>query len=106
MMDALSCGAVVLGSDTAPIREMIRDGENGLLADFFDAEALARKAVAALRDPAAVRPLGRAAEEMIKNQYSLEAVLPKMIDMYEKAVGSSAPKSQPIPPPAASPFAG
>jgi glycosyltransferase involved in cell wall biosynthesis len=84
MMDALSCGAVVLGSDTAPIREMIRDGENGLLADFFDAEAMAKKAIPALRDPGAFRPLGRAAEEMITSQYSLEAVLPKMIDMYEK----------------------
>jgi len=106
LMDALSCGAVVLGSDTAPIREMIRDGENGLLADFFDAEALAKKAVAVLRDPTAFRPLGRAAEQMINTQYSLEAVLPKMIDMYETTVGSSAPKSQPPPPAAASPFVG
>ena len=34
LMNALSCGAVVLGSATAPVKEMIRDGENGLLADF------------------------------------------------------------------------
>src|SRR5436190_3121513 len=38
MMDALSCGAVVLASATTPVREMIRDGENGLLADFFDTD--------------------------------------------------------------------
>jgi glycosyltransferase involved in cell wall biosynthesis len=35
MMDAMSCGAVVLGSATSPVKEMIRHGENGLLADFF-----------------------------------------------------------------------
>ena len=85
MMDALSCGAVVLGSATTPVKEMIRDGENGLLADFFDADALAAKAIEALRDPNAHRPLGRAAEQMIVEKYSLDAVLPRMLQLYERA---------------------
>ena len=89
MMDAMSCGAVVLGSDTAPVREMIRDGQNGLLADLFDVEGIANKAVEALRDPASFRPLGRAAELMIAEKYSVEAVLPRMVQMYEQ-VGHSA----------------
>jgi len=86
MMDALSCGAVVLASATAPVREMIRDGENGLLVDFFDTDAMAEKAIKVLQDPAAYRPLGRRAEEVIAEQYSLEAVLPKMLAMYDGAV--------------------
>ena len=86
MMDALSCGAVVLASATTPVREMIRDGENGLLVNFFDVDALAEKAVKVLQDPAAYRPLGRRAEEIIAEQYSLEAVLPKMLAMYDGAV--------------------
>lgn len=85
MMDAMSCGAVVLGSATAPVMEMIQDGQNGLLADFFSPEQFAAKAVEVLKDPAAFRPLGRAAEEMIKDRYSMEAVLPVMIRMYEEA---------------------
>ena len=85
MMDAMSCGAVVLGSDTAPVREMITDGVNGLLADFFDPAAFADKACAALADPAAYRPLGRAAEAMVVEKYSLDAVLPQMLSMYEDA---------------------
>jgi glycosyltransferase involved in cell wall biosynthesis len=89
MMDAMSCGAVVLGSNTAPVREMIRDGENGLLADLFDVEAIAQKAVQVLRDPAAFRPLGRAAEQMIAGRYSVEAVLPQMVKMYEEVAGGS-----------------
>jgi len=107
MMDAMSCGAVVLGSRTAPVEEMIRDGENGLLADFFSPEEFADRAVAVLRDPAAYRPLGRAAEQMIAEKYSLEAVLPLMLDMYERAVaakpaparngGSAAPAAAPQP---------
>jgi glycosyltransferase involved in cell wall biosynthesis len=90
MMDALSCGAVVLGSSTPPVREMIRDGENGLLADFFDADEMAEKALKVLADPAAYRPLGRAAEEGIVRDYSLEAVLPRMLKLYEDAVNRRA----------------
>jgi glycosyltransferase involved in cell wall biosynthesis len=89
MMDAMSCGAVVLGSDTAPVREMIRDGENGLLANLFDVEGIANKAVAALRDPAAFRPLGRAAEQTIVQCYSIEAVLPAMVQMYRDVAAGS-----------------
>ncbi len=44
LMNALACGATVIASDTGPVREMIVHGENGLLADFFDAEAMANLA--------------------------------------------------------------
>jgi glycosyltransferase involved in cell wall biosynthesis len=104
MMDAMSCGAVVLGSATSPVKEMIRDGENGLLADFFNADEFAEKAVAVLKDPGAFRPLGRAAEQMIVEKYSLEAVLPQMLQLYEDArnvpipFADIAPRPKPPPP--------
>lgn len=91
MMDAMSCGAVVLGSDTSPVREMIADGENGLLANFFKPEEFAAKALPVLKDPDEFRPLGRAAEKMIEEEYSLEAVLPRMLQMYEDAKNTAPP---------------
>jgi glycosyltransferase involved in cell wall biosynthesis len=97
MMDAMSCGAVVLGSDTSPVREMIRDGENGLLANLLDVEEIAAKAVAVLRDPAAFRPLGRAAEQTIAQRYSVEAVLPEMVKMYEEVASAGrGVKTEPV----------
>jgi glycosyltransferase involved in cell wall biosynthesis len=84
MMDAMSCGAVVLASGTGPVKEMIREGENGLLVDFFDVEGMAQKAAKVLADPDSYRPLGRAAEQMIKDRYSLEASLPQMLKLYEQ----------------------
>jgi glycosyltransferase involved in cell wall biosynthesis len=85
MMDAMSCGAVVLGSSTSPVKEMIQHGVNGLLADFFNPQDFAEKAVKVLQDPAAFRPLGRAAEEMITQRYSIDAVMPQMVKLYEDA---------------------
>ena len=98
MMDAMSCGAVVLGSATSPVKEMIKDGENGLLADFFNPREIADKALVALNDIAGHRELGRAAERMIAERYSLEAVLPRMLKMYEEAVNNP-PAAMGTPPP-------
>jgi len=91
MMDALSCGAVVLGARTPPIEEMIRENENGLLADFFQPGDFATKAVEVLNDPGAFRHLGRAGEQMIIERYSLEAVLPRMLKMYEDVLNRRPP---------------
>jgi glycosyltransferase involved in cell wall biosynthesis len=89
MMNAMSCGAVVLASDTPPVREMITPDENGLLANFFSPEEFAEQAVKVLRDPGQYRQLGDAAERMIEEKYSLEAVMPQMISMYEEALNTS-----------------
>ena len=51
------------------------------------------------RDPDAARPMGRAAERMIVERYSLDAVIPEMLRMYEEtaAMSSSLP-TWPLPP--------
>ena len=41
LFDALACGAPVLCSDTAPVRELVTDGVTGLLRPFFDADGFA-----------------------------------------------------------------
>lgn len=100
MVNAMSCGAVVLGSATPPVQEMITDGQTGLLADFFDVGAFVAQANRVLDDPASHRPLGRAAEGLVAEKYSLAAVLPQMKAMYEEARqvtrGLEAPR--PLPP--------
>ena len=84
MLDAMSCGAVVLGSATPPVQEVIADGQNGLLVDFFDVAGIADKAVRVLEDPAGHRSIGRLAEQTVAESYGLEAVLPETINLYEE----------------------
>ena len=86
MMDALACGCTVLASNTAPVVEMIAEGENGLLVDFFDVEGLARRAVEVLRDPPAFRLLGERAAELITERYALGVTLPKLLSLFERVV--------------------
>jgi glycosyltransferase involved in cell wall biosynthesis len=84
VLDAMACGCVVLGSDTAPVREVITDGENGLLRGFYDVDRLAEAAVEVLKDPPAYRQLGAAAQRTVAQRYSLQVVLPRMLDLYEE----------------------
>ena len=41
----------MIGSDTAPVRDAIVDGENGRLLDFFDVDALSQALIEACRTP-------------------------------------------------------
>ena len=90
LMDALACGATVLASDTGPVREMIQHGENGLLVDFFDVEGWVEAANRVLDRPGDFKALGRAGAGMIRDRYSLEVCLPRMLALYEEA--SAAPR--------------
>jgi glycosyltransferase involved in cell wall biosynthesis len=47
MIEAMSAGCLVIGSDTPPVREVI-DGRNGILVPFFDVEQLSHRVIEAL----------------------------------------------------------
>ena len=83
LLNALACGATVLASDTPPVREMIRNGENGLLFDFFDVDALAEFANQLLDRGDEYKVLGRQAAAIIQEKYSVDVCLPQMVEMYE-----------------------
>lgn len=84
MLNAMSSGCVVLGSDVPPVREVLRAGENGLVAPLFDVEVLTEQALAVLDDPAAYAPLGRAARRTIEESYSLEVCIPRLEDFFRR----------------------
>src|SRR5205807_3689510 len=90
IFNALACECVVLASDTAPVREVIRHGENGLLNDFNDVEGLVESAERVLASPQAYRPLGQAGMALIRERYSLEVCLPQMLALYESVMNRSA----------------
>jgi len=86
LLNALACGTTVLASNTAPVREVIEHGKNGLLTEFFDVEGLAAAASQVLDAPQDYKHLGQAGVDMVREHYSLDVCLPQMLALYEDAV--------------------
>lgn len=85
LTEAMSAGAYIVASDTEPVREVIRDGENGRLMPFFDTDALSSALIRglALQDDRA-DDLRRAARQTILKGYDLHGhCLPRLIDWVE-----------------------
>jgi glycosyltransferase involved in cell wall biosynthesis len=80
LLEAMSAGCAVLASATPPVKEVIQNGVNGWLTDFFDAPALARRAAELLTHRADLAPMRQAARETIRQRYDLHRIcLPQML---------------------------
>ena len=74
-MQSMSAGCCLISSSTPPVQEVLRDGENGLLADIRSPENVADRICEALSDPSLRRRLGASARETILKNYRLEDCL-------------------------------
>ena len=69
MLEAMSCGCLLVGSNTPPVRELIRHGENGLLTDMRSPEKVAQSLIHALERNSELEHLRTAARKTILDNY-------------------------------------
>ena len=92
LIESLSAGCLVLGSATPPVQEVIRDGENGYLVPFPDAEALGTRIVEILEDRAPHARIRAAARDTAIRKYELNSIcLPAYLELLRKLSGSRRP---------------
>lgn len=90
MMEAMSIGCLIVGSDTAPVREQIRHGENGILVDFFNPQALAEAVAQALENRHELQALRAAARAQIVAHYDLANIcLPAQMELVTRLAGAT-----------------
>lgn len=84
LTEAMAAGCYIVASDTAPLRELIRDGENGRLIDFFHQAQLEAALIHGLAgDPEAARLRAAARQTIVENYDFNRETLPKLVQWVE-----------------------
>lgn len=92
MLEALSAGCLVIGSKTAPVEEVLRHRENGLLVDFFGTAGIADAVVDALANPGAYRAIRERARRSVIEAYDLHSLaLPAQLKLVREAAEPQGP---------------
>lgn len=87
MLEAMASGCLMIGSRTAPVQEVIRDQENGLLVDFFSPQDIANRVVSVLEEPRAYSQLRENARRTILEDYDLHTrCLPAHLELIRSII--------------------
>lgn len=88
MLEAMASGCTLLASATPPVTEVVRHGENGLLFDFFDKDALAAQAIDVLAKPEAFAAVREGARRTVVERYDQKTVtLPAQVAFVNRLLG-------------------
>lgn len=86
MLEAMAAGCTLVASRTAPVEEVVVDGVNGLLVDFFSPAEISERVIDVLAAPEAFVHLGQRARQHIVEHYDLRTVcLPQQLALLNMA---------------------
>jgi N-acetyl-alpha-D-glucosaminyl L-malate synthase BshA len=86
-LEAMACGAPVIGSRVGGLPEVVEDGVSGYLRDVGDVEAMADLGVRLLTDDALHRRMSAAARRVAEERFSVDSIVPRYEAYYERVLG-------------------
>lgn len=90
-LEAMACECLVIASKTPPVQEVIEDGVNGWMVDFFSPEQLAAKVIEALENQDAMQPIRKAARQTVIDKYALKDLMPLQIGLIKDLAAGKLP---------------
>ncbi len=91
MLEAMSSGCVLIGSNTAPVREVIEDGKNGLLVDFFSPQNIADTAIEVVNNQHKYENMRQQARQTVLDRYDLKKLIPLHQQLIEQVAAKQLP---------------
>ena len=91
MLEAMSAECLVVASATPPVTEVIKDGVNGLLFDFFDFTAIADRVDEVLDHKDRMKAIRKKARATILQNYELENCLAEQLKLIANLVDGKRP---------------
>jgi len=91
ILEAMAAAKPVVATRSGGNPEVVKHGENGLLVERNDPEALAEAIGRLLKDDALARDMGRRGSEMLAQEYGEEDLVDRTIDFYLSVLQGSTP---------------
>jgi len=86
LMEAMSTECTIIASDTMPVKEVINDGYNGILVDFYDTDRLVSKTNDVLSNPEKYKDISANARKTIIDNYALSDMLKKQLALFNECI--------------------
>lgn len=84
-IEAMACGKPVIATDIGGLREIIIDGENGLLIPSGDAHSLAQRIALLIEEPSIAERLAEHAVDHVAGNHALAGWIRRITTVYERA---------------------
>jgi glycosyltransferase involved in cell wall biosynthesis len=94
LLEAMACGALIVGSRTEPLEEVIRPGWNGLLTEIHDSSALSDLLLSVLRDPRAHQACRASARRTVLRYYERNDCCERRVRWLECLAGRAEPEAE------------
>jgi glycosyltransferase involved in cell wall biosynthesis len=93
LLEAMAAGLPVVATDIPGNRDLVTDGDHGLLVPVRDSEALSVAILRLLDDPPLGARLGRAARERVEEEFSVKKVVDRHLELFERLIESKEKKA-------------
>lgn len=86
LLEAASCGRAIVTTDVPGCREIVRNGDNGLLVEARNATALADALARLLDSPALRQKMGERGRERVLDEFSQERIVAQVLTLYREVL--------------------
>jgi glycogen synthase len=86
LLEAMSAGLPVIATRAEGSRQLVRDGETGILVEIDRPEELARAMLALAGDAAARARYGHNGREVVRREFSLAQMIERYSQLYQSIV--------------------
>ena len=84
LVEAMSVGVAVISTGYPGVEEVLADGEEGFVVPRDDDEAMAKRVIRLMRDPALRVRQGAAGKKRVSKQFGLEAMGNSLLGIYQR----------------------
>ena len=86
MLEAMSCGCIVVASETSPVREIIKHSHNGFLTSFWNSKQISKTIVNILKNAPKCDEIINNARKTIAERYDIKQLVPIHLRIIRDAI--------------------